>query len=108
MLSGFDRYLSKKNAIFGEINFSILYFRRNIQEVISMSRKCEITGLKSLRGKQRSHAMNSSIKFQQVNLHKKKYWIPDENRWIVLNVSANANRTINKKGIKAILKKIGR
>ncbi len=72
-----------------------------------MGRKCEVTGVKRLKGMQRSHAMNHCIKFQHPNLHKKKFWVPDENRWVVLKVSANANRIINKKGIKAVLRKIG-
>jgi len=38
------------------------------------------------------------------NLFKKKFYYPEEDRWISLNVSANGIRTINKIGLKAALK----
>lgn len=37
------------------------------------------------------------------NLHTKKYFIPEEDRWVVLKLSTSAMRTINKKGIYACL-----
>ena len=73
-----------------------------------MSRVCEVTGTKRLRGLKRSHALNSSIKFQNPNLQKKKFWVPGENKWVTLKVSAKAIRTINKKGIKAVLNAMGK
>ncbi|EON75615.1 LSU ribosomal protein L28p [Lunatimonas lonarensis] len=38
------------------------------------------------------------------NLHKKSFYIPEEDAWITLKVSSKALRTINKKGITAVLK----
>ena len=73
-----------------------------------MSRVCDVTGRKSLKGMQVSHAMNHKIKHQQPNLQKKRFWIPSENRWVVLRVSAKGMREINKNGIEAVLKKIGK
>lgn len=40
------------------------------------------------------------------NLQKKRFFIPDENRWIELKISTSAMRTINKKGISAVLKEM--
>lgn len=37
------------------------------------------------------------------NLQVKKFWLPEEKRWITLKVSTAAIRTINKKGISACL-----
>ncbi|MBF0432304.1 MAG: 50S ribosomal protein L28 [Fibrobacteria bacterium] len=71
-----------------------------------MARTCEITGKTRLKGMQRSHAMNHQIKFQQPNLHKKRFWVPGENRWVVINTTAKGIRTINKKGIKAVLREL--
>ena len=34
----------------------------------------------------------------------KKFFIPETGEWVTLKVSANALRTINKKGITAVLK----
>ena len=71
-----------------------------------MSRICDVTGKKSLKGNQVSHAMNHTIIHQQANLHKKRFWLTAENRWVKLKVSTRAIRTINKNGIAAVLKEI--
>ena len=38
------------------------------------------------------------------NLQTKRFYIPEEDKWITLNVSTDGLRTINKKGINAALK----
>jgi ribosomal protein L28 len=38
------------------------------------------------------------------NLQKKRFFIPEEDRWITLKVSTKAIKTINKHGISAVLK----
>lgn len=38
------------------------------------------------------------------NLQTKRFFIPEEDKWITLKVSTSALRTINKKGIAACLK----
>jgi large subunit ribosomal protein L28 len=39
-----------------------------------------------------------------VNLFRKKFYLPNEDRWVQLIVSAAGLRTINKKGIVAAIK----
>jgi large subunit ribosomal protein L28 len=39
-----------------------------------------------------------------VNIFAKKFYLPEEDRWINLNVSASGLRTINKNGLAASLK----
>jgi len=39
------------------------------------------------------------------NLKTKRFFLPDENRWITLKVSTSAIRTINKNGITAAINK---
>ena len=39
-----------------------------------------------------------------VNLMKKRFYIPEEDRWVTLKVSTAALKTINKKGIAAVMK----
>ena len=68
-----------------------------------MSRICEITGKKVMSGNNVSHAKNRTKRKFYPNLHTKKFYIPEEDKWITLKVSANALRTINKKGISAVL-----
>ena len=38
------------------------------------------------------------------NLQTKRFYIPEEDKWVTLKVSTSALRTINKKGISAVLK----
>ena len=68
-----------------------------------MSRVCQITGKKVMSGNNVSHAKNRTKRKFYPNLHVKKFYIPEEDKWITLKVSANALRTINKKGISAVL-----
>ena len=69
-----------------------------------MSRVCQITGKKVMSGNNVSHANNRTKRKFYPNLQAKKLYIPEEDKWITLKVSANALRTINRKGIAAVLK----
>ncbi|MDB5105061.1 MAG: ribosomal protein [Fibrobacteres bacterium] len=71
-----------------------------------MSRTCDVTGKRRQKGNQVSHAMNHTRKFFQPNLHKKRFWIPEEKRWVTLKVSGAGLRYIAKNGIVAALKKV--
>ncbi|HPE86461.1 MAG: 50S ribosomal protein L28 [Bacteroidia bacterium] len=69
-----------------------------------MSRICQITGKKVLTGNNVSHSnIHTKRKFYP-NLQTKKFYIPEEDKWITLKVSTSAIRTINKNGISAVLK----
>ena len=70
-----------------------------------MSRVCQITGKRPRSGNNVSHANNKTKRKFYPNLHKKRFYIPEEDRWITLKVSTQALRTINKNGITAVLKK---
>ncbi|QHI38812.1 50S ribosomal protein L28 [Kordia antarctica] len=69
-----------------------------------MSRICELTGKKAMVGNNVSHAMNKTKRKFNANLTKKRFYIPEEDKWITLKVSTSALKTINKKGISAMLK----
>lgn len=70
-----------------------------------MSRVCDITGKRPRVGNNVSHANNKTKRKFYPNLHKKRFYLPEEDRWITLKVSTSALRTINKNGITAVLKK---
>ena len=72
-----------------------------------MARRCQVTGKKPLVGNNVSHAHNRSKRRQLPNLQKKRIFIPEENRFITLKVSARAIKTMNKKGVKATLQDAG-
>ena len=70
-----------------------------------MSRVCQITGKKPQVGNNVSHSNIKTKRRFLPNLHKKRFYIPEEDKWITLKVSSTALRTINKHGIAAVLKK---
>ena len=70
-----------------------------------MSKTCEITGKKVMFGNNVSKSLNRTKRRFDVNLIKKRFFIPEENKWITLKLSASAIKTINKKGISEVLKK---
>ena len=51
-----------------------------------------------------SHALNRTKRRFNANLMKKRFYIPEEDKWITLRVSASALKNINKKGISAVIK----
>lgn len=69
-----------------------------------MSKVCEITGKKAMFGNNVSFSINKTRRRFNVNLSKKRFYIPEEDRWITLRVSTRALKAINKKGISAVLK----
>ena len=69
-----------------------------------MSKICELTGKKAMVGNNVSHAMNKTKRKFNVNLMTKRFYIPEEDKWITLKVSASALKNINKKGISAVIK----
>ncbi len=69
-----------------------------------MAKVCEITGKRTRVGNNVSHSNNKTKRKFFPNLHKKRFFVPSEGKWISLKVSTTAIRTINKKGIEAVLK----
>jgi len=70
-----------------------------------MSRVCEITGKAVIVGNKVSHSNIKTKRRFYPNLQTKRFFIPEENRYITLRVSAQGIRTISKNGISACLKK---
>lgn len=68
-----------------------------------MSRVCQVTGKRPMVGNNRSHAMNATKHRFLPNLQTHRFWVESEKRFIKLRVSAKGMRTIDKKGIDAVL-----
>lgn len=77
----------------------------NSKIIIAMSKICEITGKKVMVGNNVSHSNIKTKRRFYPNLQLKKFYIPEEDMWITLKVSAAGMRTIDKNGISACLKK---
>ena len=68
-----------------------------------MSRICQVTGKRPMSGNNVSHAHNKTRRRFLPNLHRRKFWVESENRWVRLRVSRKGLRLIDKKGIDAVL-----
>ena len=71
-----------------------------------MSRVCDVTGKKPMFGNNVSHAHNKTRRRFNINLQKKKFWLPDEKRYITLNVSTRGMRIIDKRGIRKVVNEL--
>ena len=69
-----------------------------------MSRVCQLTGKKVMVGNNVSHSKRRTKRKFLPNLIVKKFYIPEEDKYVTLKISTSALRTINKKGISACLK----
>ena len=68
-----------------------------------MARRDQLTGRNRMVGNNVSHSNNKTKRRFDVNLQKKRFFIPGENRWVTLRVTTKTLRTINKKGLSAVL-----
>jgi large subunit ribosomal protein L28 len=71
-----------------------------------MSRVCQVTGRKPVLGHNVSHANNKTRRRFLPNLHYRRFWVEAEHRWVSLRVSKAGLRTIDRKGIEAVLAEI--
>lgn len=69
-----------------------------------MSKVCQISGKKVMFGNNVSKALNRTRRRFDANIIRKRFFVPEEDRWVTLNVSTAVLKTINKKGITAVLK----
>lgn len=71
-----------------------------------MTKVCQVTGKRPQTGNNVSHANNKTRRRFLPNLKKRRFWVPEEKRFITLTVSTNGIRIIDKFGIETVLKKI--
>jgi large subunit ribosomal protein L28 len=69
-----------------------------------MSKICQVTGKKMMVGNNVSHSNKKTKRRFYPNLFNKKFYLPEEDRWIVIKVSAAGIRNINKNGLNNVLK----
>ena len=72
-------------------------------KITAMSRICEISGKKAMVGNHVSFSNKKNKRKFNVNLMRKKFFVPSKKEWITLRISASALKTIDKKGIEAVL-----
>ena len=68
-----------------------------------MSKICQITGKSVMTGNNVSHSNRRTKRKYYPNLFVKRFYVPEDDSWITLKVSAAGLRNINKNGITASL-----
>ena len=67
-----------------------------------MSKRCDLTGVGPQTGSNVSHSNRHTRRRWEPNLRKKRIFLPEENRWVTVHATANAIKTLSKKGMKSI------
>ena len=81
-----------------------------------MSKKCQITGKRTVRGntyairgiakKKKGIGLKTTGKTKRTfkpNIRKKRFWLPEESRFVTIKLATSAMRTIDKVGITGIV-----
>ncbi|MCW4352078.1 50S ribosomal protein L28 [Hoyosella sp. YIM 151337] len=71
-----------------------------------MSAHCQVTGRKPSFGKSVSHSHVRTSRRWDPNIQRRRYFLPSENRYVTLRVSAKGIKTIDRDGIEAVVKRI--
>jgi large subunit ribosomal protein L28 len=71
-----------------------------------MARVCQVTGKKPIGGHKVSHSNVKTKRRFLPNLQTKRFYLPEEDKWITLKVSTEAIRTINKRGLFRVIKEL--
>lgn len=72
-----------------------------------MARRCQISGKETRAGNTVSHSHRKTRRTFKPNLVVRSIYIEDENRWVKLKISMRMLRSLNKRGVKSLMKKYG-
>ena len=75
---------------------------RNLTEKY-MSRVCQVTGRRPTTGNNRSHSMRATKRRFMPNVQTRRFWVPSQNRFVRLTVSARGLKVIDKVGIEKVI-----
>jgi large subunit ribosomal protein L28 len=69
--------------------------------------RSEITGRRKLAARNVSHSNIKTHRWQNVNVQKRRLWVPELGRYITLKLTTRELRTVDKIGLLAFAKKHG-
>ena len=69
-----------------------------------MSRRCQVTGARPGFGNNVSHSPRRTRRRWDVNVQAKRYWVPSLGRSVTLTLSARGIKTIDSRGIDAVVR----
>lgn len=68
-----------------------------------MSAHCQVTGRKPAFGNAISHSHRRTRRRFDPNIQRKRYWLASEGRYVTLTVSAKGIKTVDRRGIEAVV-----
>ena len=71
-----------------------------------MSKICELTGKRPLKGNKVSHSNHKTKRRFLPNLHKKRIFVPELGDFVTVKLSSHALRTVTKLGLFEYVKKL--
>ncbi|OBA32985.1 50S ribosomal protein L28 [Gordonia sp. 852002-51296_SCH5728562-b] len=71
-----------------------------------MAARCQVTGRTPGFGNQVSHSHPRTSRRWNPNIQRRRYYLPSERRFVTLDVSAKGIKTIDHKGIEAVVAQI--
>ncbi len=72
-----------------------------------MSKSCQVSQKSYNKANKICFSNKKHAHRQYANVQSKRYWLPEEGRWVCLKVSTRVHKTIAKVGLKAALKRYG-
>jgi len=69
-----------------------------------MARRCMLTGAVGRSGNNISHSHVRTKRRFDINIQTKRYWVPSEKRFVTLTLSAKGIKTVDRRGIEAVVK----
>ncbi|OBA57358.1 50S ribosomal protein L28 [Gordonia sp. 852002-10350_SCH5691597] len=71
-----------------------------------MAARCQVTGRTPGFGNQVSHSHRRTSRRWNPNIQRRRYYLPTERRFVTLDVSAKGIKTMDHKGIEAVVAQI--
>jgi large subunit ribosomal protein L28 len=68
-----------------------------------MSKHCQVLGKHPSFGTSVSHSHRRTNRRWDPNIQNKRFWLASEGRWVRLTVSAKGIKTVDKRGIEAVV-----
>jgi large subunit ribosomal protein L28 len=69
--------------------------------------KSDITGKRKLKAQNVSHSNIKTKRWQNVNIQRRRIWVPELGRFVTLNLTTRDIRTIDRVGVMAYAKQHG-
>jgi large subunit ribosomal protein L28 len=67
------------------------------------ARHCQLTGRQPGYGKRVSYSHHRTSRRWLPNLQTRRYWLPSEHRWVTLRLSVKGIRTVDRRGVEAVV-----